>query len=162
MPSGVRRTRSGTTDPSTLLTNDHTGALELTPLRSADSADASDVDPPRTMNALGSTSVANAVGKGGGPAPPPAFKMSELLYSLHAFDAVARPVFATMFLAAVTTVYVQMEMSAQQEQNAMDQYSRFDTSPQRTFLDYYPLFLRGPHRTILYRTFPDELPQRGT
>jgi len=82
--------------PSTLLTNDHTGALELTPLRSADSADASDVDPPRTMNALGSTSVANAVANGRAPAPPPAFKMSELLYSLHAFDAVARPVCATM------------------------------------------------------------------
>jgi len=54
--------------------------------------------------------------------------MSELLYSLHAFDAVARPVFATMFLSAATTVYVQTATSAAQGQNAMDQYSRFDTS----------------------------------
>jgi len=54
--------------------------------------------------------------------------MLELIYSLRAFDTVACPVFATMFLAAVTTVYVQTETSAQQGQNAMDQYSRFDTS----------------------------------
>jgi len=65
--------------------------------------------------------------------------MSEFLSSLHTFDAVARPVFATMVLAAVTTVYVQTEMSAQQEQNAMDQYLRFDTPLKRTFLDYYPM-----------------------
>lgn len=93
-----------------LLTNNHTGARELTPLRPFDS---SDHNKHRTMNSLAHTATADA------PTPPPAFKLSDLHSLLHAFDAVARLVFATMFLTALTTVYVQMDASALEGENAM-------------------------------------------
>mmetsp|Transcript_32888 Transcript_32888/g.75693 ORF Transcript_32888/g.75693 Transcript_32888/m.75693 type:complete len:537 (-) Transcript_32888:228-1838(-) len=55
----------------------------------------------------------------------PAFRTSEVLYSLHAFDAVARPVFITIVLAAASTNYIQTESSRTSGESALGAYITF-------------------------------------